>query len=118
MPCQCDIQEDHRSVEYQKVLALLKELKTGKLNLTKFNSGGYTDYDDDVLDKSTKELCGKLSKVKDIRKYTPEMQIWWREHQAADLRRKRREAEKQAEQKLKQQALAKLTTQERKALGV
>jgi hypothetical protein len=43
---------------------------------------------------------------------------WWSNHQAADTRRRAYEAKKILAEKAKQEALAKLTPEEREALGV
>lgn len=44
------------------------------------------------LDRLTAELCGKLKQEPDVRQRSPEMQQWWREHQAADRLREKQEA--------------------------
>ena len=46
------------------------------------------------------------------------MQIWWRDHQKVDAERKKRDYEDRKQKHLKKQALSKLTTSERKALGL
>ncbi len=43
---------------------------------------------------------------------------WWENHKEEDKARRKREAEKKAQKALKEKTLAKLTPQERKALGL
>jgi len=47
-----------------------------------------------------------------------ELMTWWEEHKAADSRRRVREAKEAAEKKIRDEALAKLTPEEKKILGV
>jgi hypothetical protein len=77
-------------INLSKVYELLDELKTGKL-VENYGTG----YDERVynknlskehLDYKTAELCSKLT-ILDVTKYSPEMQIWWREHRKADRKR-------------------------------
>jgi hypothetical protein len=46
------------------------------------------------------------------------MQIWWRDHQAADRARVEEELAAAADAKAKKAAIAKLTPHERKLLGI
>ena len=74
------------------------------------------------------ELCTSLEKEKDGKKlFSKELSLWWSEHQRNDAARKREneQAEKKrregvekmlAENKLREKALQKLTTEERRAL--
>lgn len=47
-----------------------------------------------------------------------ELMTWWEDHKEEDARRRAREAKEAAEKKIRKQALAKLTPEERKILGV
>jgi hypothetical protein len=47
-----------------------------------------------------------------------EFNAWWKQHREQDEDRRVREAEKAIKEKAKKEALAKLTPEERKALGV
>lgn len=62
-------------------------------------------------------LC-EWCQAHDVREKSLELQIWWRDHQAFDAKRKAEEAAVIKRQRLKQQAIAKLTVEERLALGV
>lgn len=95
------------------------------------------DYDSDVrlvdnpelkekLDKTTRLLCflcGKLELsnifVPDREKKTlEELQEWWKEHQEQDRVERKRLQAIEARKRLKANALAKLSTQEKKILGL
>jgi hypothetical protein len=69
-------------------------------------------------DELTAELCARISKVKDLSKYSLELQVWARDHKIADAKRKRREAEEKQKAAARKKALAKLTEAERKVLGL
>jgi hypothetical protein len=110
-------------IEISRVLCLLKELETGKPVDT--NSSEWQGYHSMIYNKNygsgdqyVAELCGKLKKIKNIKKYSLEMQIWWREHQKADAIRIKREKEQKAKEKLRKQALAKLSDEEKELLGL
>lgn len=122
MPCNSDyLEANDMEIEHSKVLALLKELKTGKLH-SFFGDG----YHKDVYNKTTKgildekvvELCSKLQDVEDIKKYSLEMQMWWRDHQKADKDRIKRIAQSKKEAKDKEGLLSKLSPYEKKLLGI
>ena len=92
MPCNAQYMNPHESEKNLSVVyGLLDELETGILP-SNFGDG----YDKRVynkhlpeehLDEKTKELCSKLKNT-DVSKFSKEMQIWWREHQEADAKRK------------------------------
>lgn len=69
--------------------------------------------DVNLLDKNTAKLC-KFCKKNDVSGFSLELQIWWRDHQAADV--KREESEEKG--KLKKEALAKISKADRKLLGL
>lgn len=55
-------------------------------------------------DKLVAELCAALM-ITDVTKYSLEMQIWWRDHQAADRERIAREKRDLKDARTKQQPL-------------
>ena len=124
MGCRSDYQEPNgHEVERSKVLALIEELKTGKL--PKWHGDGsdsrvYNCSNQEKLDKDTETLCGMLQKYPKTKlaKSSLEMQIWWRDHQAADKKRITAELKAKKTDKAKQAAIAKLTPHERKLLGL
>jgi hypothetical protein len=126
MPCNSDhLRSTGLEVECSRILILLDELD-GK-GPPKPKSGGWDGYDKRVYnerldrgfaDELTAELCARISKVKDLSKYSLELQVWARDHKIADAKRKRREAEEKQKAAARKKALAKLTKAERKVLGL
>lgn len=125
MACISDYQEPNAvEIEHSKVLALLQELKTGKLPKY-FGNGAYekvynksseTIGGERVIDIKTRELCTalKAKTPEEIKNYSLELQMWWRDHQKAD----KKKAKPSAKEMQKQKALAKLTDKEKKLLGL
>lgn len=123
MPCDGSYMEPNQMERnLSQVYGLLDELKTGKLPKD-FGSG----YDKRIynkglnqahLDKKVAELCSKLSKDKDIKKRSLEMQIWWRDHQKADRAREKKKAQAKKDDAARKKALAKLTPAEKKLLNL
>ena len=125
MPCDGSYMDaNDMEINISKVYGLLDELKTGKL--PKNFGDGYDKrvynkgYRQDHLDKKTAELCGKLQKLSDkkIKSLSLEMQIWWRDHQKADKERLKKEMKLKKEKSEKEKALKKLTSYEKKLLGL
>lgn len=122
MPCNSDyLEANGMEIEHSKVLALLKELKTGKLP-SFFGDGYHKDVYNKttkgILDEKVAELCSKLQDVEDVKKYSLEMQMWWRDHQKADKARIKRIAQSKKEAKDKEELLLKLSPYEKKLLGI
>lgn len=122
MPCNSDyLEANGMEIEHSKVLALLKELKTGKLP-SFFGDGYHKDVYNKttkgILDEKVAELCSKLQDVEDVKKYSLEMQMWWRDHQKADKARIKRIAQSKKEAKDKEELLSKLSPYEKKLLGI
>jgi hypothetical protein len=93
----------------------------------KTKSGGWGGYDKRAYnewlnrkfaDELTAELCSRISKIKNLTKYSLELQVWARDHKIADAKRKQREAAEKRKAAVRKAALAKLTAAERKALGI
>ena len=42
-----------------------------------------------ILDEYTRRLCKHLKECEDVTQYSLEMQIWWRDHQKFDEKRRR-----------------------------
>lgn len=124
MGCRSDYMEPNTyEIENSKVLALLEELKTGKLPKW-FGDGSYKEvYNSStkiILDNNTEKLCSLLQKEKDlnISKMSLEMQLWWRDHKEADKKRISAELKAKKTDKAKEIAISKLTPFERKLLGL
>jgi len=109
--------------ENAKVLAILEELKTGKLP-SWYGDGSYTKVYNSttqkILDTNTEKLCSALQKVskKKISESSLELQIWWRDHQEADKKRIKDELAAKKTEKQREVAVSKLTPHERKLLGL
>jgi len=111
MPCNCDHMEPNlRERESVKVMGFLSEANIYDGEVPCY---GNTN----ALDDHAALLCN-FCQSNDLRVYSLELQIWWRDHQKADKDRLEREqAEAKTEQK-KRDAIAKLSPYERELLGV
>jgi hypothetical protein len=119
MPCNSDYMEaTGKEVALSKVACLLDELDGKPLDRTHwlgYHPAVYNRAAD--ADALVSELCRRLQTV-NVTKQSLEMQMWWRDHQAADkamleheMARKKTDAERQT-------ALSKLTKYERELLGL
>lgn len=102
--------EEKNSLE---VLTLLKEcgIPTGKYS----SSYGRPE----TLDKDTASLCDWCKQhATSISRMSLELQIWWRDHQKADKKRKAREEAAYKRGMIRAKALLKLSPEEKEALGV
>lgn len=127
MPCSSDHMEpDARERELTKVNCVLDELDgLGPIDPVKWN-GGYhpkvycVNISQKQADRWTAEACervGALSAIK-LSKCSLELQTWWRDHQAADARRVGRDSARKVLEEKRTQGLAKLTREEKEALGL
>lgn len=119
MPCRSDyLDADNREIELSRVACLLDELNGQPI--VKNHWEGYhprvynMQADGDAL---VAELCSKLQRT-DVSKCSLEMQIWCRDHQAADEKRLKAELAAKKTEAQRQKALKKLTPHERKLLGL
>ena len=119
MPCRSDYMEaSGKEVELSRVACLLGELD-GK-PIDKSHWRGYhpavycKQVDGDAL---VSELCERLQSV-DVTQFSLEMQIWLRDHQAADKARIEHELARKRSAEGREAALAKLTPHERRLLGL
>ena len=125
MPCNSDYMDASSSeINLSRVLLLLDELD-GK-GAPDPHGDQWAGYDKRVYSRGTTKsllnekvalLCSRLQKI-DVTKYSLEMQVWWRNHQCADRKREKMERAKSETAKVKAAALKKLTTKEKKALGL
>ncbi len=120
MPCNADyMNPSNFEKDIAKVYALLDELDGRPL--PKNYGDGYDPrtYNKYLLrshlDEKVEELCSKIQKI-DVKSYSLEMQIWWRDHQKADKERIEAELKVIKDKTAKEIALAKLTPHERKLL--
>ena len=122
MGCNSDhMNPNSLEIEISKVAAFLDELETGDLNRN--HLGGYhpdvygKGPSKDMADEYVRHLCGELKRRK-VTRYSLEMQMGWRDHQAADREREAKETKAVSKAALRRAAMAKLTPEERKALGL
>ncbi len=124
MPCNSSYMDPTQGeLNLATVYQLLDEIKTGKLTEDfpdGFDNRAYGKSDADIqkdLDKRTAELCKKLQKL-DVKKYSLELQMWWRDHQKADKERIEKFLEKKKTNADKKKAMDKLTDYEKELLGL
>jgi len=123
MPCRSDyLEATAKEVELSRVLCHHAELD-GKPN---YPASWYQGYHPKVYSKFVSRedadewvahLCSRCQQI-DVTKYSLELQMWWRDHQAADAKRKQDAKEAAELEKLRLAAMAKLSPEERKALGL
>lgn len=114
MPCNSDhLIPSRREEESVMVRTLLRE--TGR-DINVGSPYGFTA----SLSHDTKELCDwcKTQTTEQIKSMSLELQIWWRDHQEADRIREEKYKEQIKKDEIVLRAIAKLTDEERKALGV
>lgn len=124
MPCNSDyMNATDFEVNYSRVLCLLKEVKTGRpVNTESSEWQGYhkkaynSGADKKELDAAVRQLCEQLTEISDVSGYSLELQMWWRDHQQADVKRRQREATESQERALAERGLQKLTREEVAAL--
>ena len=125
MPCNSDyLEASSLEVSLSRVKLLIRELETGKPVDTRssdwagYHKGAYGAGDlRKKADIAVADLCSRLQAV-DVTKYSLEMQIWWRDHRAADAARVKEEELKAKADALRASALKKLSPSERRALGL
>jgi hypothetical protein len=115
MPCQsAHCEHTDREAESGRVLEFLKEI-----NAQPFDHEHPSYYGNvATLDADTAELCSWCKGNEDyMSSMSLELQLWWRRHKAADAKREAEKIAYEAKQRIVNDALAKLTDEERKALG-
>lgn len=119
MPCNSNYMEaTGKEVALSQVACLLDELDGNPINRSHWQGYHPVVYNQTAnADGLVSELCRRLQSV-DVTKQSLEMQIWWRDHQAADKARLEHEMARKQADAVKQAALSKLTKYERELLGV
>lgn len=131
MGCNSDYMRQTSEEEFtqqtaQNLVYVLKSLKKPVPKDVLETSQDY--YASDENDKLTPQLCSLIKKMTKKQKDTilyngknkaaRQLAEWWEEHQEADKERVREEKAEKTSNKLRKQALAKLTKAEKKALGL
>ncbi len=95
MPCRCDYMEPTvREVYLSRVRSFLDELERGGIRDARTREGNHAEVYNKGVDPVTadgwvSDLCSYCTALgEDIRYCTLELQIWWRDHQIADAKRK------------------------------
>lgn len=118
MPCNSQYMDPTQlEVNTSIVCALLEETKTGNLPTYYGNGNSHVAYNcssEQRLDNITAELCSRLQNL-NVKDFSLEMQMWWRDHQEADTKRLKRKIQ---ECKDRDAAISKLTPYERRLLGI
>lgn len=133
MPC-VDGGPSYNDIKQKRVASLLlylnqKEGRTGGTDedtLRRLADSGWRSRAD--IDSTTAELCARLRALDpvDLERIaynardpvSRDLADWWEHHQKEDLERQQREDAEKAREKLRSTAAAKLTAEERKALGL
>lgn len=132
MPCQSDyLEPEVREKESYMVCKHLVYMadKLGLQLETRIKTASTNIYGDYLrLDEDTAKLCSLLKNlsaadmnriVYDARNPSARnLADWWEQHQEADRKREAKEATMQQQEQLRKQAISKLTTEERKAIGL
>lgn len=94
MPCDSSYMGASSGERYlSQVYQLLDELEGKQINKNDWNGydeRAYSKFSREHLDKKVMELCSKLQGI-NVKDYSLEMQLWWREHSNADRERLRKE---------------------------
>jgi hypothetical protein len=119
MPCSSNYMEaSGKEIALSKVACLLDELAGKPINPTHWRGFHPAVYNQTLDgDDLVAELCRRLQD-EDVTKHSLEMQMWWRDHQAADKARLEHEMARKKTDAEKDTAIAKLTEYERKLLGL
>ncbi len=121
MGCRSDYMEPNSQEKaLSQVACFLDELDGKKDPLQHLDGMHPSVYNKGLTEKQADKLVAKLCKrcqEVDVTKYSLELQIWWRDHQAADKRRVEEELAAKKDEAARKKALAKLTPHERKLLG-
>ena len=121
MPCNSDhMAANGYERELSQVACLLDELAGQKWEhdwWDGYHPRVYCKANRALGDQMVRDLCAALQS-RDVTRYSLEMQIWWRDHQAADKARRERELAQAKTDAEREAALAKLTPHERKVLGL
>lgn len=109
---------NQKEIKLSQVACLLDELDGKPIDKSHWSGYHPAIYNRRVdADKLVAELCERLQSV-DVKTYSLEMQMWWRDHQAADKARVEHELSRIKIAEEQEAAIAKLTPYERKLLGL
>ena len=111
MACNSDHMEPRlREIESREIIEMLSSV-----GLYKGDAPYYGDTP--LLDDHTSQLC-LFCQENDLTGYSLEIQIWWRDHQKADIARIKKEIDRVKDDQDRDKAISKLTEHERQLLGI
>ena len=128
MPCRSDYMEpSNQEAQNQNLCKLLtytlNKYKLSHPQKSTIQAGMVSSYGSRIsLEKLTQDLCAILTNLGDDTVYGDrtatglKVALWWTEHKEADRQRKEIEESERKRKQLVEQALSKLTPQERQAL--
>ncbi len=116
MPCNSDHMEpSHHERESVKIIGFLKEFGHGLGDKVDCYGRVHTIHTDTA---KLCKLCTEATIQGRMGMASLELQIWWRDHQVADKKKEQTKQQKKRLEFLKESALAKLTPEDREALGL
>lgn len=126
MPCSSShCEPTAREIELTKVYCVFDELNGLGSEPDKWKGGYHPKVYGQVIsnrdaDDLVAEACSRLGLLSQtaLGMCSFELQMWWRDHQAADARRVGRDRARAVLEEKRTQGLAKLTREEKKALGL
>lgn len=124
MGCRSDYQAPSaRETDISRLYCFLDELSGKswtKSDFAGFREGVYQSGIKHDENKLTASLCSQLRQKtrEEILEYSLELQIWWRDHQRKDAEEAERKEKELRLKALKEAALAKLSEEEKDALGL
>lgn len=122
MPCDSShLRANSAEIEASRVLCVLDELDGRTVDRSWWEGYHPKAYSNRVtsetLDKLTAAACTRLKATPNVAKYSLELQVWWRDHQVADAKKEEQRIAREKRAEVVKGAVAKLTPEERKALG-
>lgn len=122
MGCRSDYMKPTQVESQMSIVACLLDELAGNKNPLKYIDGMHPKVYGENLserkrDKMVANLCAKCQKV-NVTKQSLELQMWWRDHQKADVDRAKADTAKKKKKKDRTEALAKLSKKDRNALNI
>ena len=119
MPCNSDyLESSSKEKLLSQVACLLDELDGKPLDKDHWRGYHPAVYNKQInSDELVSELCSRLQSV-EVKEYSLEMQIWWRDHQQADKERLEHELNRKKKESDRKAAIEKLTDYEKKLLNL
>ena len=122
MGCRNDYMEpNEREIEASKLYCIIDDLGGKQFSSSSWSGNHPKAYGKSItqekLDKLTAKICSRLSNA-NVTVYSLELQLWWRDHQAADKIHLEEDKEEKRLAKRRLAAVKRLTVKQREALGL